>query len=233
MHRQPTASSSAPAYPGRKTGTPRSPSSLLCFRCGIFGHISRGCSAPIITRPLLPPNPNDTITPDGAVASVCRAYNYSDGCHYAQCTRTSASFATVATKQQSVTSPSTITSSVSAEQTRLWAHANLTIPDITSPPATPYIIPLWKEYLENHPDPTSVAYHLNGLRQPLASEPTHQAHFRQPFLGILTPTYNIVTELLAKRYLGPSRSLNDIPPEFHPFRNAPLGVIPQKTHQPS
>ena len=45
-------------------------------------------------------------------------------------------------------------------------------------------------------------------------------------------TDNIIAELDAHRYLGPFNSIDVLPTEFHPFRNAPLGVVPKKHTNP-
>ena len=139
------------------------------------------------------------------------------------------------------TSACSATSNPTSAQHALLAVANLAIPDQSSPPHITYNLAKWKIALQHHPDQTLVSYHLAGLqhgythgnhsRTDLRTETTFP-NLRSASLHQDVLTSNIQAELEARRYLGPFRTIEDIPARFRPFRNSPLGVVPKKHTQP-
>jgi len=117
----------------------------------------------------------------------------------------------------------------------------VTIPDPALPPRISYHLPRWEAALRRHPDQSLVRYHLHGLRFGYRHGNDKRPDLRvDAILPNLASAFehqdkisaNIAAELAAGRYLGPFSSLADIPSEFRPFRNAPLGIVPKKHTDP-
>jgi hypothetical protein len=138
-----------------------------------------------------------------------------------------------------VSSASEITPSALVD--RLHAASNYNLPQTSAPPQVPYAVDAWEEALMDHPDPELIKYHLTGLRQGYEHGNHSRGDLRiEAITGNLRSatefpeilTENITKELTASRYLGPFLSLEDLPADCRPFRNAPLGVVPKKHTNP-